>query len=62
MLLTLQGVARHLGIGEKAARQWVANIPAIQVGKRRRWRVEEIDAAVRRASVPAGNPVAPSIA
>lgn len=52
MLLSIQGVARRLGISEKTARGWVAHIPAVVVGKRRRWRSEVIDAALRDATVP----------
>lgn len=52
MLLTIEGVARRLGISERTARRWVAQIPAVKVGKRRQWRSDVIDAALRDAAVP----------
>lgn len=52
MLLSIESVARRLGISERVARRWVAQIPAVMVGKRRRWRSEVIDAALREATVP----------
>jgi excisionase family DNA binding protein len=52
MLLSIEGVARTLGISERTARHWVASIPAVMVGKRRRWRSEVIDSALRDATVP----------
>ena len=59
MLLSIEGVARRLGISERTARRWVARIPAVMVGKRRRWRSEVIDAALRDATVPPQMPQVP---
>lgn len=52
MLLSIEGVARRLGISERTARGWVAQIPAVMIGKRRRWRSETIDAALRDSTIP----------
>jgi hypothetical protein len=52
MLLSIEGVARRLGVSERTARPWLLHLPAVVIGKRRRWRSEVVDAALRDATVP----------
>jgi hypothetical protein len=42
LLLTLEGVARYLGVSSKTARGIAKDLPAVRVGKRNRWSVDVV--------------------
>ena len=52
MLLSIEAAARRLNVSEKTARMFLRSVPAVLVGKRRRWRADVIDQALRDAAVP----------
>ena len=57
MLLTLAAVARRLGVSDTTARKIVANIPAVRVSKRLRYRAEDLEALILTGHLEAPSPV-----
>ena len=52
MLLSIEGVARRLGVCEKTARTMVRDLPAVKIGKRRRYAAATVDDFVKRSTLP----------
>ena len=52
MLFSIEAMARRMNVSERTARIFLRQVPSVMVGKRRRWRMDVVDQALRDAAVP----------